>query len=109
MFPQRNISTVTTSSTIFYQQFKFQSMGVRKLFPGEGKNFPGGQEPTFCLKNNEKDTIFPKKSKNKLFLAGQGGGKGPLALPCGRPCFRGSVKNLFFIFFHYFSIIYFTT
>ncbi len=21
----------------------------------------GGQEPTFCLKNNEKDTIFPKK------------------------------------------------
>ncbi len=34
------------------------------FFPGEGKNFPGGvgeQEPIFCLKNKEKDTIFPKK------------------------------------------------
>ncbi len=28
----------------------------------QGKNFSGGQEPTFCLKNNKKDTIFPKKS-----------------------------------------------
>jgi hypothetical protein len=32
------------------------------FFPGKGKKFPGGgQEPTFCLKNNKKDTIFPKK------------------------------------------------
>jgi hypothetical protein len=31
------------------------------FFPGEGKNFPGGQKPTFCLKNNQKDTIFPQK------------------------------------------------
>ncbi len=31
-----------------------KSMGVRRLFSR-------GQEPTFSLKNNEKDTIFPKK------------------------------------------------
>ncbi len=51
--------------------------------------FPGGQEPTFCLINNEKDTFFPKTSKNILFLAGRGGGgaRAPLALPCGRPCY----------------------
>jgi hypothetical protein len=58
------------------------------FFPGEGKNFPGGQEPTFCLKSNEKDTIFPKKSlKTYYFWPARGGGQGPpLALPCGRPC-----------------------
>jgi hypothetical protein len=36
-------------------------MGENRLFPGEGKNFPGVQEPTFCLKNSEKETIFPQK------------------------------------------------
>ncbi len=48
-------------------------IGVRRLFPGEGKNFPGGggQKPTFCLKNNKKDTIFP----------GQGGQEPPLPSP----------------------------
>jgi hypothetical protein len=40
------------------------------------------QEPSFCLKNNKKDTIFPKKkSKNILYLAGQGGGKSPHCPP----------------------------
>ncbi len=44
--------------------------------------FPGRQEPTFCLKNNKKDTIFPpKKSKNILFLAGQGEQEPPLPSP----------------------------
>ncbi len=38
------------------------SWASAEFFPGEGKNFPGGwQEPTFCQKNNKKDTIFPKK------------------------------------------------
>ncbi len=58
------------------------------FFPGEGKNFPGGQGPTFCLKSNKKDTIFPKNSKTYYFLAGlgqPGGARAPLALPCGRP------------------------
>jgi hypothetical protein len=56
------------------------SMGVQRFFSRGGKNFPGGgQAPTFCLKNNKKDTIFPKKSTNILFLAGLGrpGGQEP--------------------------------
>ena len=36
----------------------FFSRGVQKFSRG-GRG--GGQEPTFCLKNNKKDTIFPKK------------------------------------------------
>ncbi len=57
------------------------------FFPGEGENFPGGwKEPTFCLKQRKENTIFPKKSKNILFLAGQGKARAPLALPRGRPC-----------------------
>jgi hypothetical protein len=60
----------------------FNAWASADFFPGESKKFPGGaggggQEPTFCLKNNEKDTILPKKSKNILFLAGQGGGQKP--------------------------------
>ncbi len=31
------------------------------FFQGRAKIFQGGQEPTFCLKNIEKDTIFPQK------------------------------------------------
>ncbi len=31
------------------------------FFQGRAKIFQGGQEPTFCLKNNKKDTIFPEK------------------------------------------------
>ncbi len=49
------------------------------FFPGKSKNFPGGgQEPTFCLKNNKK-ILFQKKSKNIIFLAGLGrlGGQEP--------------------------------
>jgi hypothetical protein len=35
------------------------------------KIWGGGQEPTFCLKNNKKGTIFPQKSlKHTIF--GQG-------------------------------------
>ncbi len=54
-------------------------MGVRRLFSrGSQKIFKGGgQEPTFCIKNNEKNTIF-----------GLPGGQEPppLALFLGRPC-----------------------
>jgi hypothetical protein len=46
------------------------------FFPGEGKNFQGGQEPTFCLKATKKILFFPKKSKN-----------------CGRPCELGNVTH----------------
>ncbi len=38
------------------------------FFQGRAKNFQGGQEPTFCLKNNEKDTIFPKKSLKTYYF-----------------------------------------
>ncbi len=32
------------------------------FFQGRAKIFQGeGQEPTFCLKSNKNDTIFPKK------------------------------------------------
>ncbi len=39
-----------------------QAWASADFFPGEGKNFPrgGGQEPTFCLKQ-QNDTIFPQK------------------------------------------------
>jgi hypothetical protein len=54
--------------------------------------FPGkGQESTFRLKNNKKDTIFhKKKSKNILLLAsfsrkGMWGGKSPPCPHSGRP------------------------
>jgi hypothetical protein len=38
-------------------------MGVRRLFSRGGQKFSKGegQEPTFCLKSNKKDTILPKK------------------------------------------------
>jgi hypothetical protein len=54
------------------------------FFPGEGKNFPGGQEPTFCLKNDKKILFFPNKSLKTYYfwqaLAGQRG-KAPLVPP----------------------------
>ncbi len=58
-------------------------MGVRRLFSRGGQKFSrGGQEPTFCLKSNEKYTIFHQKSlKNILFLAGQRGQEPPLPIP----------------------------
>ncbi len=48
-------------------------MGVRRLFSRGGQKISrgGGQDCTFCLKNNKKDTIPQKKSKNILFLAGK--------------------------------------
>jgi hypothetical protein len=60
-------------------------MGVRRLFSRGGQKFSkGGQEPTFCQKNNKKYIFFPKKSKNILALAGHGRGGGqepPLPSP----------------------------
>jgi hypothetical protein len=74
--------------TLIAKDFIWQHGHPQTFFQGRAKIFQGGgQEPTFCLKNNEKDTIFPKKVY-KLFLAGlgrPGGGPPPLALPCGRP------------------------
>ncbi len=69
-------------------QIELKAWASADFFPGEGKNFPGGggQEPTFCLKSNEKDTIFPKKVlKHTIFGRPGGGARAPLALPCGRP------------------------
>ncbi len=60
--------------------------GSADFFPGEG------QKSTFRLKNNNKDTIFRKKSKNIMFLAclGHPGGwgrwgKSPPCPHSGRP------------------------
>ncbi len=62
------------------------------FFLGRAKIFQGGKEPTFCLKSNEKATIFPQKSLKTYYfwpaLAGQGGARALLALPCGRPWFQ---------------------
>jgi hypothetical protein len=43
-------------------------MGVRRLFSRGGQKFSGEGEPTFCLKNNEKDTIFPQKSLKTYYF-----------------------------------------
>ncbi len=50
-------------------------MGVRRLFPGDGKNFPGEGARTYFFpkKTAKKILFFSKKSKNILFLASQGG------------------------------------
>ncbi len=81
-------------------------MGVRRLFSRGGqKSSRGGQEPTFCLRNNKKDTIFLKKSlKTYCFwpaLAGQGGGKSPSLPPppdahvrSSQKAFAGHIKVL---------------
>jgi hypothetical protein len=64
------------------------------FFPGEGKNFPrgmGGQEPTFCLKNNGKDTIFPKKAKKHTIFGrpwpARGGARAPPCPPLRTPMY----------------------
>jgi hypothetical protein len=62
------------------------------FFLGWAKIFQGGQEPTFCLKCNEKDTIFPQKSLKTYYfwpaLAGQGGQEPPLPFPADAHGFR---------------------
>jgi hypothetical protein len=60
------------------------SMGVRRLFSrGGAKIFHGGQEYTFCLKNNKIMLFLSKNPKTYYFWtakAGQGGGAiSPLA------------------------------
>jgi hypothetical protein len=68
-----------------------------KIFKGEG-----GQEPTFCLKNNKKDTIFLKKSLKRYYsrpaLAGQGG-KSPSCPPphSGRPWWITLITTILFL------------
>jgi hypothetical protein len=56
-------------------------MGVRRIFPGEGKNFKGARI-YFLPKKLQKDTIFPQKSiKTYSFLVGHEGARAPLATP----------------------------
>jgi hypothetical protein len=55
-------------------------MGVRRLFSRGGQKISRGQEPTFCLKNNEKDTIFPKKDL-KHTISGRPWQEPPLLFP----------------------------
>jgi hypothetical protein len=58
------------------------NMGVHRLFSRGGQKFSrGGQEPTFCLKKQQKILFFFKKYKNIMFLAGHGGQEPPFAPP----------------------------
>jgi hypothetical protein len=60
------------------------------FFQGRAKIFQGGgQEPTFCLKTTKKILYFPKKSKNLIFLAGQGGREPPLPPSTDAHAFNG--------------------
>jgi hypothetical protein len=59
-------------------------MGVRKLFPWGGQNFPGGQKHTICLKNAQKlkNILYSfKKVEKHTILAGQKGGRPLLPSP----------------------------
>ncbi len=73
------------------------------FFQGRAKIFQGGQEPTFCLKNNKNDTIFPKKSLKTYYfwpaLAGQGGQEPPLPSPADAHVKGASIGELFCFFF----------
>jgi hypothetical protein len=63
-------------------------MGVRRLFPGEGKFSRDGKNILFALKKLKVILFSFKKIDKHTFLVGQGRGGGqvpPLALPCGRP------------------------
>ncbi len=75
-------------------------MGIRRLFPGEGKSFPGGGSRTyFFLKKTTKTYYFFEKVENTLLLAGLGrprgeGGRVPLApLPLRTPMARINSKT----------------
>ncbi len=62
------------------------------FFQWRAKIFQRGQEPTFCLKKQQKRYYFSLKSLKTYYfcpaLAGQGvGARAPLALPCGPPSF----------------------
>jgi hypothetical protein len=54
-------------------------MGVRRLFSRGGQKFSKegeGQEPTFCLKSNKKDTFFKKSLKTYYFWPALAGKRG---------------------------------
>ena len=75
-------------------------MGVRRLFPGEGKIFQEGQNILFALKT-PKTYYFPlKKVKKKTILAGQGGpgGQGPGPPSC--PPLRTPMEMMLIYFCH---------
>jgi hypothetical protein len=70
---QRRLVFMDKNQDFHEQSLKISIWASADFFPGEGKKLPGGQEPTFSLKITKKILFFPKKSKNILFLAGQGG------------------------------------
>ncbi len=81
--------------------FSWRTWASADFSPGEGKNFPGGQEPTFCLKNNEKDTSFSKKRLKTYYfwpaLAGQGG-KSPPCPPLRTPMLKDLIHIISCLF-----------
>jgi hypothetical protein len=66
-------------------------MGVRRLFSRGGEKISRGwgKEPTFCLKNNEKDTIFPNKSLKIYYFWPARGDKSPSCRPLRTPMRTG--------------------
>jgi len=69
---------------------KNTNIGVRRLFQGRGKKFPGGpggprggggQQQTICLKAPNKILIYSKKVENHTILRPAGGQWPPLDLP----------------------------
>ncbi len=67
----------------FKSKFYYDSLA---FFPGRAKFSRGGQKHTICLKTPKNILFSSKKVKKHTILAGQGGQRTPLALPCGRPC-----------------------
>jgi hypothetical protein len=70
------------------------------FFQGRAKIFQGGgQEHTFCLKNKEKDTIFPTKVwKHTIFgrpWPARGGARAPLCPPLRTPMPYKAMKQCF--------------
>jgi hypothetical protein len=70
-------------------------MGARRLFSRGGPKISrgGGQEPTFCLKNNEKDTIFPKKVLEHTIFGRPGGQEPPLPSPADAHGYRDVISD----------------
>jgi hypothetical protein len=81
-------STKLLKSKMFTGQIQFGR--PQSFFHGRAKfSRGGGQEPTFCLKNNKKDTIFPKKfQKHTIFgqpWPARGGARAPPCPPLRTP------------------------
>ncbi len=74
----KNISFLLGILKDIFGNYKCSKHGrPQNFFQGRVKIFQEGQEPTFCLKNNEKDTIFPKKVLKHTIFGRPGGGQEP--------------------------------